>query len=111
MFTIDDFCCLLEFDGMQHFQKVPLLHQNIGDLKAQQARDIKKSVLALEQGYRLIRIDYMCIKSIGHHIEKAIQFFKNSTQKWYLSSCTLYDHIQQALEASETKQTLYKIGI
>lgn len=49
---------LIEYDGLQHFQRSPFFHKQEGDFEQLQANDINKASVAIDSGYHLIRIPY-----------------------------------------------------
>lgn len=96
--------CLLEFDGPQHFGRLSWFPQT---LEHQQQNDIKKSLFALQKGFRLIRIDYSCLHHVQKHLEEALrQFDADNEQMFYLSSPDKYEHIAQAVVSSVCPETL-----
>lgn len=79
---------LLEFDGIQHFEKIEFFDMN-QSLKERQKADIIKTNAARNHKYRLIRIDYTQIDKIEEHIDKALQ----SKKKLYLSTPEMYEYL------------------
>lgn len=63
---------LIEFDGIQHFQKT-LFHQNHDNFERRQEYDRLKTFIGLQTGYRLIRIDYTKINQVINYILYALQ--------------------------------------
>ncbi len=86
-----DFCVpsigtLIECDGRQHFEFIKHFHRTEEGFNAQKYRDNAKNVLAEENGYRLIRVDYTQKNKFMEHLERAI----SSSGQLYTSSY-LYD--------------------
>lgn len=88
-FEYEGFTYILEYDGKQHFQMVSLFHKKLYDFIMQQIRDIEKMEFALNNGYRVIRIDYTCEKLIQHHLDKALKL-RNSI---YYSNESFYSYL------------------
>jgi len=89
---------LIEFDGQQHFEYIPYFHQN-GEahfLEKQQV-DIAKTLHALQNNYRLIRIDYTQVDNVADHIQSALD---NLTDIYtsYWTNPYLYEYIIVPLE-------------
>jgi len=66
--------CVVEFDGIQHFQHVKYFHRSKKRYLESLAKDKKKTERALSDGYRMLRISYKSEKYIGYWI-------------WYLLHC------------------------
>lgn len=79
---------LLEFDGLQHFEERSHFCKK-QSFEERQEMDRIKTKVALEAGYRLIRIDYTQIDKIEEHLEKAL----SSKDKLYLSTSEMYKYI------------------
>lgn len=78
---------LLEFDGVQHFE-YGFFHKSEDDFQYKQNVDRMKSYVAIQTGYRMIRIDYTNINNIFNCLINGI----NSGSIFYVSSL-LYDWI------------------
>lgn len=85
---------LLEFDGIQHFEKCDYFHEDEDEFIEKQEIDIMKTKKALEAGYCLIRIDHTQMDNVEEHIHKAI----NSESNLYVSDVEMYDYILDALK-------------
>jgi very-short-patch-repair endonuclease len=48
----------IEFDGIQHFERVEIFHETEDDFKRSKVRDKRKEELCEEQGITLVRIKY-----------------------------------------------------
>lgn len=57
-FTYQDKEYLIEYDGLQHFQRSPFFHKQESDFEQLQLNDINKASIAIDSGYHLIRIPY-----------------------------------------------------
>lgn len=64
---------LLEYDGRQHFEYVPYFHKTLLRFREAQARDKTKTQLALEMGFRVIRLDYRIttLEQVAQHLQEA----------------------------------------
>ena len=87
-FVYNNITYLLEYDGIQHFE-YGYFHKSEEDFKYKQNIDRMKSYVAIQTGYRLIRIDYTKINDILNVFAQAI----NSNSIFYVSSPLLYDWI------------------
>lgn len=82
----------IEFDGGQHFYFVKFFHKNFSKFKAQQGRDISKTINAVNHGDHMIRIDHTQEKKIKFHLEQAFKtddmvYVSNIIKyKWLLDS-------------------------
>ncbi len=72
---LDGYCeelnIAFEYQGKQHYQKVPYFHRKNGDLENQQERDSLKSKLCQERGIRKIDVPYTEAVS-NQHLERFI---------------------------------------
>ncbi|CAH6419303.1 Hypothetical protein HVR_LOCUS504 [uncultured virus] len=89
MFVYNNIRYLLEYDGRQHFEYINFFFIDEDEFKERQLIDIIKTQKALNEGYRVIRIDYKQIDIIKYHIEKAL----SSNATTYFSDETMYTHI------------------
>lgn len=80
---------LLEFDGLQHFEFIEFFFKNLVDFNYRQEIDIQKTIDGINNGYKIIRIDYDEINNIQYHLDIALNE-KNIT---YFSNQNLYSHI------------------
>ena len=90
-FTYQKRPCLLEWDGIHHFEEVPHFDTRGNTLVARQEADRLKTRLALEYGFYLIRLDHTCIDSITSHLLLALQRIKTKTH--YFSNPFYYTHL------------------
>lgn len=89
-FRYNDHHWLIEFDGEPHFRYVDFFHHGSDeDFQDRREVDVKKTIVALENGYHIIRIDYTQIDNIRSHIDKAL----NSDINFYYSNEDLYGWI------------------
>lgn len=89
MFKRDDQAYILEIDGIQHFKHTKYFHRRPAKFAKYQENDIIKSITALQQGYRLIRIDYAELPKLEAHLTSAFQ----SSCQIYFSDVTKYAYI------------------
>ena len=85
---------VVEFDGIQHFKFVEYFHKSVNVFIERQEVDILKTIVALKNGFNIIRIDYKQIDNVNFHISEALR----SEQKFYFSTPELYMHIIRKLE-------------
>lgn len=78
---------IIEFDGNQHFEMVPLFHKTEEEFQRRQAVDRVKTALALYSGYKVIRIDYSQLNNIEFHLNRAL----TRLDPLYVSTHKLYD--------------------
>lgn len=83
---------ILEYDGIQHHKNNSYFHRTPDAFADTQKNDHDFTILALNQGYRVIRIDYTNIKNISRHIVTAV----NSGKILYYSDDALYSHLPPA---------------
>ncbi len=86
-FYIPDGRILIEYDGGPHFHYVRRFHRNMKGFHRAHDIDILKSRTAVENGYRLIRIDYTQFHDVRDHLLRAM----SSGDNVYLSS-SLYNN-------------------
>lgn len=81
---------LLEYDGMQHFQ-IGKFSRTQKKLSSLQMRDRVKTRFALENGYRIVRIDYSVIteSKLMEHLNRVF----NSNSDYYFSDNCKYSYI------------------
>lgn len=82
---------LLEFDGIQHFEFIELYHVDGIGFKEKQMVDILKTRSAVNEGYRVIRIDYRSINNVRFHIENGLIhnnpiYYSNPEMYQYITS-------------------------
>lgn len=80
--------CLLEYDGIQHFQYVPFIHRREANFRSRFQRDVDKSATGLLAGYTVIRLDYHIdtTEEMRRHLLAALALPK----RLYCSSTELY---------------------
>lgn len=91
MFKYNNILYLLEYDGIQHFKLVDFFCCDPEEFLEKQSIDVLKTQNALNEGYRVIRIDYTQINHVKEHIEKALSssmmvYFSNEEKYSYISS-------------------------
>jgi hypothetical protein len=86
---------ILEFDGQTHFS----LRFDYTDQTFQQAqeRDIEKTLVAVEENYFVIRIDYTCIRKIEHHLIFAINNM-DPNDYFYFTKPWMYYYILERMD-------------
>lgn len=77
----------LEFDGKQHFKKNDCYHKTDSEFGYRQNVDRLKTYVALNLGYKVIRIDYANIDRIKEIVVEAF----NSDRNLHLSDPEMYD--------------------
>src|SRR5205807_7985385 len=82
----DEHEVLVEFDGPQHYKYTPYLHETEEVFLKSQKRDIIKTLWAIANGYRVIRIAYTKL----HKLEDVLLDALASEDKLYLSDPELY---------------------
>lgn len=92
-FYFEGNCYLLEFDGKQHFKKIDFFHKSDDEFKFKQNVDRLKTYVALNLGYKVIRIDYHSINRIKEIVDEAL----NSERNLYLSDPEMYDWLFEGL--------------
>jgi hypothetical protein len=86
---------ILEYDGKNHFCFNKYMHKNLENFEAARLRDVYKHWLALQNGYRIIRIDDLISHStIDYHIRQGL----NSSSKEYFSTPTLYEKLIESVK-------------
>jgi len=90
-FTHENHKYILEYDGIQHFNKSKLYHKTFYTFLKQQKRDRKKMIKAIQNGYHIIRIDYTQESNIKEHIDKALTL----KQKIYYSTEIMYEYLSE----------------
>lgn len=93
MFVHNTIPYILEFDGMQHFQFKELFHHNYQGFLEKQSIDVMKTQAAINEGYRVLRIDYTQIDNIKYHIENGL----SSSTVIYFSNAEMYQYISSRL--------------
>lgn len=83
---------IIEFDGMQHFKFSKFFHDTDESFKYRQEMDKLKTYVALRTGYKLIRIDYTCLKKIDQYIIDALE----SPFTFYVTNEKLYSYLSGA---------------
>lgn len=82
-----------EYDGSPHFSFVEWYHKTEQRFRKRQNDDVIKTKMALEMGWRIIRIDYTQINNIKFHIEEAYK----TDRLLYLSTPEMYKYITDNL--------------
>jgi hypothetical protein len=92
-FYFEGNCYLLEFDGKQHFKKIDFFCKTDDEFEFRQNIDRLKTYVALNLGYKVIRIDYSSINRIKKIVIEAL----NSERNLYLSNPEMYDWLFEGL--------------
>lgn len=87
---------LLEYDGEQHFHRVPKFHKTIEDFHEGQRRDIIKTLAAINSKFVLIRISYSEVHNVRRILET--QVFNNDNIRYYFSNLDKYAYIIRHLK-------------
>ena len=58
-FLLTEYNIFIEYDGQQHFNFTKFWHIDDDGFANEQAKDVGKTVRALQDGYKMIRIDYL----------------------------------------------------
>lgn len=95
-FYFEGNCYFLEFDGIQHFKKNDFFHKTDCEFEYRQNVDRLKTYVALNLGYKVIRIDYCSVDRIKEIIVEAL----NSERDLYLSDPNMYDWLFTGLPRS-----------
>lgn len=80
---------LIEVDGEQHFERNSFFHKTKRDFEQQQYRDLKKTKLAINNGYIICRIAYSDINNIKEHILHIL----NTKDTFYFSDDNKYNYL------------------
>jgi formylmethanofuran dehydrogenase subunit E len=94
MFIYNNIKYLLEFDGEQHFKYKEFFHRNTEKFLYRQQIDVNKTIHAISNGYRIIRISYLDMYNVENCIIEAI----NSGVNVYFSSPSMYEYITSKLQ-------------
>ena len=96
-FYLPDYNILIEFDGEQHFKFVSRFHRTQEGFEDKKYIDAQKTAYAINNGHRLVRVDYKSFYRLPEIIDKAL----GCTSRLYLSSYTMYaEHIELLRELS-----------
>ena len=95
-FNFDGASYILEFDGKQHFKRIGLFHKTDSEFEYRQNVDRLKTYVALNLGYKVIRIDWYKIGKVREIIIKALQ----SECNLYLSESDMYIWLLEGLPRS-----------
>jgi very-short-patch-repair endonuclease len=87
---------LLEYDGIQHFERRELFDYSDAELKKRQKHDIEKSKHAVTNGYHLIRIDHTQLHKVEEHLIQAMNVLQGKFRTYH-SNSNMYEYITQAL--------------
>lgn len=91
---------LIEVDGEQHFRYIPFMHKNRKAYYTGRQADNLKTLVALNLGYRLIRIDYQHLSDI----DKILHIALNSRKSLFLSDPTMYQYLKRPLVGKFAKE-------
>ncbi len=91
-FYISDYNCLIEFDGIQHFQKINY-HNFDNEYNSRKIKDIIKNKFCLENNIPLLRISYKEYKFIPIIIKSFLNRVKNGFYGIVFSNPKLYKKV------------------
>lgn len=92
-FMLPDLKCVIEYDGIQHFEYINLFYKSEDDFESRKRVDIEKTIHAIEQGYRVVRLSHL-VKDVSDHLDYALYDLSD-----IYVSCNLYDkHMDQVSE-------------
>lgn len=86
--------CFLEYDGKQHFEMTPFFCKSNEEFIRRREIDVKKTLYALRNNIRIIRIDYTQEKKVKEHLD----LFLKSDKEYYFSTPSLYSWIIKEIE-------------
>lgn len=78
---------VIEYDGEMHFRYIPYYHVNMKFFLYRQSVDRVKTLSAITNGYKVIRIDYSQLLNIRYHLDIAL----DQLNILYLSTPKLYE--------------------
>jgi very-short-patch-repair endonuclease len=100
---------LIEIDGEQHFQFAKHFHHNIETFNEKRNVDIIKTKLALDNNYKIIRIDYKFIANKIHdELKEFIKKSIESKEKFITSAPEMYEWISNSIKP---KKIVVKLNI
>lgn len=78
---------IIEYDGKMHFKYIPYYHVTENFFQHRQRVDVAKAAIALQNGYKMIRIDDWEVLRIREHLDRALA----QLDVLYLASPKLYE--------------------
>ncbi len=86
---------LLEYDGIQHFEYNDFFHKDVSTFEERKMIDVIKTKLAIDHGFKIIRIDYTKNKQelVQTEISRALELDKST----YFSDESMYEWIVSQL--------------
>lgn len=96
-FCLEELNILIEFDGIQHFIDIEFFNQKT-TFEEKREIDIIKTKAAVENGYKLIRIDYNNIDNIEYILTEALKseeqlvFSQAGKYDWIINTCDEYKY-------------------
>ena len=97
MFEYNGSKYLIDFDTDEYFKCNLKVHKTIKAFLEKQRIIALKISVALETGYKLIRIDYTQFKNVTQHLENALV----DTGPYYLSTCSMYEWVSTVQYSTE----------
>lgn len=106
-FFLPDYKAVIEYDGQQHFSFVKKFHGDQKEFEKEQLNDIEKTKLCIQEGYQMIRLDYLLSDDL---LCDELMAGLESPVKLYVTHMELYSHIISSCNAkfqvSKLKRTL-----
>lgn len=84
---------ILEFDGRQHFQFTPWFHRSEKIFKSKQTRDFLKTVVAVVNGYYIIRVSHDDLWRLEDILIEA----QESKKRYYFSNPLHYQYLTKRI--------------
>lgn len=102
-----DFCIyyedehyIVEFDGIQHFEYAEHFHKEVHVFQRKQHIDILKNSMAMNHGYKMIRIDYTHMDNVPEQLCHAI----TRKQPIHLSTPSMYSYLSGNVPSDIVKE-------
>lgn len=70
--TYNDLNCVIEFDGEMHFKYIERFHRSLEKYENGRQRDYEKTILALKNNHKVIRIDHTCLDYLENILKMAL---------------------------------------
>lgn len=104
MFLYEGIETILEFDGGQHFNYIKHFHKEESVCENNKKVDILKTITAMKNGYKVIRISY---KTKGNKIREEMLKALNHPLSIYFSDKDLYKHIHDEIVRQDVSIMIY----
>jgi thiol-disulfide isomerase/thioredoxin len=98
----DDLKLAIEYNGIQHYEFVPMMHKNVETFEQQQERDKFKADMCEKKGIHLISIHYSLMKKGDRPIRKHV-FDKVKDYVYYIPLSDWFDRIIPIIETDRTR--------